>query len=101
MSRNRRVFQVEKCCSLSYNKYYCSSNGNKNGKSWSSKRFIRAKELLKIIPYSRGRIYGMIKEGTFPAPVKMGVKATAWLESEILAWQRAAIERRDGKARNE
>lgn len=36
----------------------------------------------------RGRtaIYGDIKKGTFPAPVKIGRRAVAWRTAEVEAW---------------
>jgi predicted DNA-binding transcriptional regulator AlpA len=35
---------------------------------------------------SRATIYRKIGEGTFPAPVKLGARASAWVASEIDAW---------------
>ncbi|MEE2749373.1 MAG: AlpA family phage regulatory protein [Pseudomonadota bacterium] len=42
----------------------------------------------------------MIHEGTFPAPVKLGARASAWIESEINEWieSRIAASRNDGGA---
>tara|TARA_Y100000815_G_C13314745_1_gene489938 strand:- start:1259 stop:1390 length:132 start_codon:yes stop_codon:yes gene_type:complete len=39
----------------------------------------------------------MINESTFPAPVKLGARASAWVESEINDW----IESRISASRNE
>jgi len=49
-------------------------------------RFIRLPELLRTIPLSRSTIYAGVKDGTFPAPYKIGERATAWLESDVNAW---------------
>lgn len=35
-------------------------------------------------------IYGMIKDGEFPKPIKMG-RRSLWIESEIQAWIQARI----------
>jgi prophage regulatory protein len=34
----------------------------------------------------RTSLYEAIKEGTFPAPVKLGPRAVGWLECDITAW---------------
>ncbi|MFA5899705.1 MAG: AlpA family phage regulatory protein [Hyphomicrobium sp.] len=34
----------------------------------------------------RSDIYREIAKGTFPAPVKLGERASAWLEHEVAAW---------------
>ena len=39
-------------------------------------------------------IYAEIKEGRFPAPVKLG-RSSRWLESEIDAWIAARVTERD------
>ena len=35
---------------------------------------------------SRSTIYADIQAGTFPAPVRIGARSVAWIESEIDAW---------------
>lgn len=35
---------------------------------------------------SRSSIYDGIKKGTFPAPISIGIRAVAWLESDIEMW---------------
>ena len=44
---------------------------------------------------SRSEIYRQIKAGTFPAPVKLGVRSSAWVSAEIVYWinQRIALRR--------
>lgn len=49
-------------------------------------RFIRLKEVLAICGKSRSSIYEAIKDGTFPAPVKLGGRSSAWIKSEIHEW---------------
>lgn len=46
---------------------------------------------------SRSELYRRIAAGTFPAPVKLGERASAWPESEIAAWCAARIAARDAK----
>ena len=43
------------------------------------------------IPY----INELVAAGQFPKPIKLGARASGWLESEVLAWQKARIAARD------
>ena len=45
---------------------------------------------------SRSEIYRRITMGEFPAPVKLGERASAWPESEVTAWIHDRIAARDG-----
>lgn len=58
--------------------------------------FIRLPELQARIGLKRTAIYDAIKAGSFPHPVKLGTRAVAWVESEIVDWQQAQMARRDG-----
>lgn len=40
---------------------------------------------------SKSEIYRRIKLGTFPAPLKLGVRAVAWKATEIDAWIKSLI----------
>lgn len=39
-----------------------------------------------ITSLSRSAIYAKIKEGTFPAGIRLGERAVGWRESDIEAW---------------
>ena len=41
---------------------------------------------------ARSTIYLRIAEGTFPKPVKLGARASGWVESELEAWLFRQIE---------
>ena len=47
---------------------------------------------------SRSEIYRRISARTFPAPVKLGERASAWNATEIDGWIAARIAERDAKA---
>jgi prophage regulatory protein len=47
---------------------------------------------------SRSEIYRRIAASAFPAPCKLGERASAWPEHEITAWCEARIAARDAKA---
>lgn len=57
-------------------------------------RFIRLKEVLAICGKSRSSVYESIKKGTFPAPVKLGGRSSAWVKSEVLQWAETCIQAR-------
>lgn len=47
---------------------------------------------------SRSEIYRRVAAGTFPAPVKLGERASAWPASEVDRWISERIAARDAKA---
>jgi prophage regulatory protein len=47
---------------------------------------------------SRSEIYRRVAAGSFPAPVKLGERASAWPASEVDGWIAARIAARDAKA---
>lgn len=55
-------------------------------------RLIRLPEVLERTGYGKARIYRLISEGRFPAPVKIGVRAVAFVESEVDEWIQSVIE---------
>lgn len=59
-----------------------------------SKKLIREPDVLARVPFSRPTLRRKIKEGTFPKPINIGVRAVAWISDEIDEWERAIIEKR-------
>lgn len=51
-----------------------------------SLRLLRRHEVEGIVGFSRSTMYAMIKDGTFPAPLRIGQRAVAWPESSICEW---------------
>ena len=49
-------------------------------------RFMRFPEVYERVGLSRSQIHLMVAEGKFPAPVKIGLRASGWLESSIDKW---------------
>lgn len=47
---------------------------------------------------SRSEIYRRIASGDFPAPIKLGERASAWNASEVDGWITGRIAARDAKA---
>jgi predicted DNA-binding transcriptional regulator AlpA len=50
-------------------------------------RILRLSELTGVTGLRRSALYAKIAEGTFPRPVRLGVRAVGWLQSDIEAWQ--------------
>ena len=60
-------------------------------------KFLRLPDVMEQVVYKKSTIYEMIKEGTFPAPVHLGPRLTAWVESEVQQWMQERIDERDKK----
>lgn len=63
-----------------------------------SKALIRLPQVQAIVPYSRSAIYALIAAGEFPAPVKLGPRASAWVKAEVEAWAVSRIAEREESA---
>ena len=60
-------------------------------------RFLRLPQVREITGRSRSRIYD---DPTFPKPIKLSIRESAWVESEVRAWmtRRYQQSRQDGVA---
>ena len=58
----------------------------------TNQSLIRLPEVLKRTGFGTAWIYRLISEGRFPAPVKIGVRAVAFVESEVDEWIQSVIE---------
>lgn len=50
------------------------------------RRFIKRPQVEAMTSLSTSEIYRRIDAGSFPAQIKLGAKAVAWLEHEVDAW---------------
>lgn len=48
--------------------------------------FLRLPEVKAITGLSKSSLYALIKEKSFPAPIRLGVRAVAWIRSEVRQW---------------
>ena len=48
--------------------------------------FIRIKQLIRFIPFSRTTIWRKVKDGQFPRPVKLSAYVTAWRVADVRGW---------------
>jgi predicted DNA-binding transcriptional regulator AlpA len=60
-------------------------------------RIIRLRELPTYVGLQRTQIDELIRNGEFPAPVKLSDsgRAKGWLEHEVIAWQQERLAKRD------
>lgn len=58
----------------------------------TNQSLIRLPEVLKRTGFGKAWIYRLISEGRFPAPVKIGVRAVAFVESKVDEWIQSVIE---------
>ncbi|ALV39583.1 AlpA family transcriptional regulator [Salmonella enterica] len=58
----------------------------------TNQSLIRLPEVLKRTGFGKAWIYRLISEGRFPAPVKIGIRAVAFVESEVDEWILSVIE---------
>jgi prophage regulatory protein len=49
-------------------------------------QLLRLPQVLDRVGLRTTRLYQLIGDGSFPAPIKLGVRAIAFIESEVDAW---------------
>jgi len=47
---------------------------------------IKRKDVERRTALSRSRIYALMSEKAFPAPVRLGAMSVAWIEAEVENW---------------
>jgi prophage regulatory protein len=52
---------------------------------------LRLPQVKARVGYERSQIYALIKAGKFPPPVRIGVRAVAWVRTEVENWIAARI----------
>jgi len=59
---------------------------------------LRRADVERATGLPRSTIYDKIKKNEFPKPIPLSARSVGWLESEIIAWQKLRIQKRDGEA---
>lgn len=59
---------------------------------------LRLPDVLKLTGLSNSALYRMVQAGTFPRPLKLSERSSAWVEAEVHGWIDARIAERDGRA---
>ncbi|MEI7181926.1 MULTISPECIES: AlpA family transcriptional regulator [Pectobacterium] len=52
----------------------------------SERRILRRPEVEAKTGFKRAHIYNLMKEGRFPKPIRLGVRAVGWDSVEIDRW---------------
>lgn len=59
----------------------------------SSTTLLRLPAVRQRVGLSTATIYRLVKQGTFPRPLKLGAQSVAWIEAEIQQWLRTCFVR--------
>ncbi|MBK7042240.1 MAG: AlpA family phage regulatory protein [Rhodanobacteraceae bacterium] len=54
-------------------------------------KLVRLPDVCAAVGMRKGGVYKAIREGRFPAPIKLGKRAVAWPESSVQSWIAARI----------
>lgn len=49
-------------------------------------RIVRVPEAVALTGLSRSTIYAAVKDGRFPAPMRLSLKAVGWKSADLHAW---------------
>ena len=52
----------------------------------TAESLIRLPAVISRVGLKQSRLYELIQSGEFPPPVRLGIRAVAWRESEVSAW---------------
>jgi prophage regulatory protein len=52
----------------------------------SEERLLRLPMVESLTGYKRAHLYNLVRNGKFPRPLKIGLRASAWQASEVQAW---------------
>ena len=58
-------------------------------------RILSKKDLRQLVLYSPAHIDRLEKAGLFPKRVQLGPCRVGWVESEVLAWVKERVSKRD------
>ena len=48
--------------------------------------FLRQPQVLSFVPISRSTLWRRVQQGTFPEPVKLSARITAWRAEDVRTW---------------
>lgn len=62
------------------------SESSSGGVSFPAAGFLRQPQVLTFIPISKSTLWRRVSAGTFPAPVKLSPRVTAWRVEDVKHW---------------
>lgn len=48
--------------------------------------FLREKQVLRLVSFSRATLWRRVKSGDFPMPVKLSPGITVWIRAQVKTW---------------
>ena len=57
--------------------------------------FLRRQAVERVTGLKRSSLYELMAADEFPKPIKLSEKSVAWIEAEIIDWQKRRIAQRD------
>ena len=63
-----------------------TSDGNGQVLAQANDALLRRNEVQRLCALGRSTLWAKVREGTFPAPLKIGPRARAWTVSSVQAW---------------
>lgn len=48
--------------------------------------FLRQQQVLVFVPISRSTLWRRVQAGTFPGPIKLSARVTAWRAEDVRQW---------------
>ncbi|WP_233872555.1 helix-turn-helix transcriptional regulator [Paraburkholderia adhaesiva] len=63
-------------------------------------RLLRVTEVTAKVALQQSTLFEMVKDGRFPAPIRLSSRASRWSEAEIDAWIDARLAERPGVAQS-
>ena len=64
----------------------CAGKPSPQRTSEQQSPFLRMPDVSKITTYTPQHLYKLIERGEFPKPIKLGLRRSAWLRTEIDQW---------------
>ena len=58
----------------------------KSPQSLLNLKLLRESELRSLLKISHSTIYTLIKRGFFPPPLRIGLRAVAWRQTDVEKW---------------
>ncbi len=60
---------------------------------YTGERFLRAKQVIEIVGFSKTYLYKLIEDERFPAPIRIDHRCSRWIASEVEEWVEAMATR--------
>ena len=63
-----------------------TSKQNRNNQPLEKPRIIRWPIVHYKVGFCRSHVHKLVSQGSFPKPIKLGLRSSGWVESEIDTW---------------